>query len=909
MQGDWLVLGTRAGRVLGLDGSDGSWAKPLRMLRQHAGPVLDVALDSTGSFVASSSSHSTGCTLAVDVVPGNPGRSEPDGSSEECQTGSRSRLSGSLSFAWSCSFVRPVLSISLCPHYASGQAGSRVVCTGGEDGCLVLSRQGALETRHASVHSGEGPITAVRWRGTLIAWANSKGVKVVDVQTYQKVTQIQWPGSARDVSSPCCLTWFADDVLVIGWGEEVIMAEIRQKTGGPAGILFASIVRHFRLADSIVRGMTEYDEQHLSLVLEARNAAVSAVYSVCSWSGHVVCSTALPVTPGTGCGGFSLVSRADGSLGCVVAGGGLVMVEPRSVGDHVASLVRRGRFESAVELASAYGGLSADNLRSLIVSQTVAPLLQRREGSRAAAILRQLGTEDADTWRECVHLFDSSGQLRLLVPEIPVPPEAAALPCEIYDAVLGRLAALSPGALRSALDLWPASLGVYSTAPLMASLRQALPAGLQDEDTQGCQGSWGSRGVEGLCEEQRLLAEALAALHEARAELVAAAQLLARVGSSLLFSFLARHLGPPRQAEATSLCRLRSALSAPGGFVRLFELSPAEALSLAAQHNSTFKTSLILDVLAPVGRQWEHHYLRLLLHHAPVVARPFSMRLAVLAAELEPHTLRPLLERLQLPVGKTASKTALAAEKEEAEGTDGEASAGYTALRRTPPVDSNSRDLVASGDDSPQIDMLELLELSRSCGALDAVALLLQSLGRPQEALRVLLELGDVRGVLRLGCESSASASAAPELWQELLAAAMRDAYTCSVLLDCITDGSAVETLGAVPSVGELFRQLPPGLAVPRVPARAAVALHDADADRDLYLTSLRQMQHQTATLSQKVYRTQRRGRAMKAAAGPATARRIASRDHLSWPGASAALLLSSSTGLFASRQAEDDKS
>ena len=34
----------------------------------------------------------------------------------------------------------------------------------------------------------QGPITAIRWRGGLVAWVNSKGVKVVDVETYQKAT-------------------------------------------------------------------------------------------------------------------------------------------------------------------------------------------------------------------------------------------------------------------------------------------------------------------------------------------------------------------------------------------------------------------------------------------------------------------------------------------------------------------------------------------------------------------------------------------------------------------------------------------------------------------------------------------------------------------------------------------------
>jgi hypothetical protein len=37
------------------------------------------------------------------------------------------------------------------------------------------------------LHEGEGIITAIAWRGALVAWANSHGVKMMDVE---KVTVI-----------------------------------------------------------------------------------------------------------------------------------------------------------------------------------------------------------------------------------------------------------------------------------------------------------------------------------------------------------------------------------------------------------------------------------------------------------------------------------------------------------------------------------------------------------------------------------------------------------------------------------------------------------------------------------------------------------------------------------------------
>ena len=44
----------------------------------------------------------------------------------------------------------------------------------------------AEETRHSVLHGGEGAVSAVKWQGSLVAWANQKGVKIVDVETQQK---------------------------------------------------------------------------------------------------------------------------------------------------------------------------------------------------------------------------------------------------------------------------------------------------------------------------------------------------------------------------------------------------------------------------------------------------------------------------------------------------------------------------------------------------------------------------------------------------------------------------------------------------------------------------------------------------------------------------------------------------
>eukprot|EP00439_Symbiodinium_sp_Y106_P048960 s3206_g6.t1 len=164
----------------------------------------------------------------------------------------RAQLACRCWFEW----VDSVLSVAICPQYTEAALGLRVLCSGGEEGRLVLSRRGRLETRHATLHHGEGPITAVRWRGGLVAWVNSKGVKVVDIETYQKVTYI-----ARPSQSSLC--WLSDDALLIGGDQDILLAEFHVKLGGPSGVRFARISQRFALSGDFVHSLAQLDSAQL----------------------------------------------------------------------------------------------------------------------------------------------------------------------------------------------------------------------------------------------------------------------------------------------------------------------------------------------------------------------------------------------------------------------------------------------------------------------------------------------------------------------------------------------------------------------------------------------------------------------------------------------------------------------
>lgn len=65
---------------------------------------------------------------------------------------------------------RPVRAVALEPNF--GKKSTRAFVCGGMAGTLVMHEKGWLGHKEHVVHSGEGPIWAIEWRGNFIAWAN-----------------------------------------------------------------------------------------------------------------------------------------------------------------------------------------------------------------------------------------------------------------------------------------------------------------------------------------------------------------------------------------------------------------------------------------------------------------------------------------------------------------------------------------------------------------------------------------------------------------------------------------------------------------------------------------------------------------------------------------------------------------
>jgi len=185
-QGGWIY-------ILDLQGNE------VRRFASHTAVVNALAFDRAGDAVASCSDDGT---VVINGL-----------STPECA---------------SFTYQRPVRALALDPKFE--RKGNRQFASGGLAAQLLLNEKGWFSTKDKVVHSGEGPVGAVAWEGSLIAWANDMGVKIFDVATNQRITYIDRPkGSARADVAQCHLEWESPAMLLIGWADFVKIAQVRER--------------------------------------------------------------------------------------------------------------------------------------------------------------------------------------------------------------------------------------------------------------------------------------------------------------------------------------------------------------------------------------------------------------------------------------------------------------------------------------------------------------------------------------------------------------------------------------------------------------------------------------------------------------------------------------------------------
>eukprot|EP00434_Breviolum_minutum_P039187 symbB.v1.2.034789.t1/scaffold4554.1/size38090/4 len=252
-----------------------------------------------------------------------------------------------------------------------------VLCAGGEDGRLVL-HQRVLFGGQTVLHEGEGSITVVLWRGSLIAWMNPRGVKVYNVKSGQKVTFVPAPSRAKG-----SLTWIADDQLAMSWGSCVKIALLLT-----SGDLQSAEVRHqFNAGDVTIHGMAPLGPGQLAAMESDANARRTCLrfYSI---NGDLFHEVEVPMSRGAFHSHMHLAAAAPQLPMYLTGPRDFLVFQVRDMLEYAVQLLEEKRFDEAIRLANSVGH-GIEGLGHIVCIKCLGPDVQEGNYERACQILQR----------------------------------------------------------------------------------------------------------------------------------------------------------------------------------------------------------------------------------------------------------------------------------------------------------------------------------------------------------------------------------------------------------------------------------------------------------------------------------------------------------------------------------------
>ncbi|CAH1452513.1 unnamed protein product [Lactuca virosa] len=582
-----IALGTHGGTVHILD----FLGNQVKEFRAHTAAVNDLCFDLDGEFIGSCSDD--GSVVIISLFTDEKQKFE---------------------------YHRPMKAIAIDPDYA--RKASRRFVTGGLAGNLYFNTKKWLGYRDQVLHSGEGPIHAVKWRTSLIAWANDAGVKVYDAANDQRVTFIERPrGSPRPELLLPHLVWQDDALLVIGWGTAIKIASIKTNQARVAPFGDSLVVLAY------IPGEEDGEKEFSSSVPSRQGNAQRPEVHVVTWNNDELATDALPVL------GFEHYKAKDYSLahvpftGSSYAGGqwaagdeplyyvvspkDVVIAKPRDAEDHINWLLQHGWHEKALEAVEAGQGRS--ELLDEVGSRYLDHLIVERKYAEAASLCPKVLRGSAAAWERWVFHFAHLRQLPVLVPYIPT--ENPVLRDTAYEVALVALATIpsSHKDLLSAVKTWPPA--IYSAVPIIAAIEPQLNTSSMTNE----------------------LKEALAVLYEIDGQYEKAFTLYADLMKPDLFEFIEKH-------------NLHDAI--PEKVAHLMSIDHKRTVSMLIQHRDLITPAEVVSQLLAAKKQVDsryflHEYLHALFEANPHAGRDFHDMQVELYAEYDIKMLLPFLRSSQ----------------------------------------------------------------------------------------------------------------------------------------------------------------------------------------------------------------------------------------------------------------------
>uniref|UniRef100_A0A8C6V0T5 VPS41 subunit of HOPS complex n=1 Tax=Neogobius melanostomus TaxID=47308 RepID=A0A8C6V0T5_9GOBI len=340
--------------------------------------------------------------------------------------------------------------------------------TGGNK-LLLYERNWLNRWKTVVLHEGEGTITNVQWRTNLIAWANNVGVKIYDISTKQRITNVLRDNvSLRPDMYPCSLCWKDDSTLIVGWGTSIKICIVKERNPTEMRDLpsrYVEIVSAFE-TEFFICGLAPLADQLVTLYFVKENAEnmdfrarprLDIIQSLPE-SCEEISSDALTVRnfQDNECRDYRLEHSEGESLFYIISPKDIVVAKERDQDDHIDWLLEKKKYEEALMAAEiSFKNIKRHDIKKIGMSY-INHLVKTGDYEGAARKCQKVLGKNMELWENEVYRFKTIGQLKAISQYLPR--GDLRLRPAIYEMILHEFLKTD---YESCIIIWPLSRYTY----------------------------------------------------------------------------------------------------------------------------------------------------------------------------------------------------------------------------------------------------------------------------------------------------------------------------------------------------------------------------------------------------------------------------------------------------------------
>ncbi|KAI4885937.1 hypothetical protein NFI96_011058 [Prochilodus magdalenae] len=328
-------------------------------------------------------------------------------------------------------FDCPIKVVALHPQFS--KSNNKQFVTGGNK-LQLYERNWLNRWKTSTLHEGEGTITNIKWRANLIAWANSVGVKIYDISSKQRITNVLRDNtSLRPDMYPCSLCWKDNTTLIIGWGSSVKICVVKERDPTEVRDLpsrYVEIVAAFE-TEFFISGLAPLADQLVTLYFVKENSEHMEeefrarprldIIQPLPESCEEISSDALTVRnfQDNECRDYRLEHSEGESLFYIISPKDIVVAKERDQDDHIDWLLDKKKYEEALMAAE----ISFKNIKRHDVQKIgmayINHLVEKGDYDAAARKCQKVLGKNMELWENEVYRFKTIGQLKAISQYLP----------------------------------------------------------------------------------------------------------------------------------------------------------------------------------------------------------------------------------------------------------------------------------------------------------------------------------------------------------------------------------------------------------------------------------------------------------------------------------------------------------